>query len=81
MSFVRVRPSRALADDNLDPPVLRAPLGIIGPVGLRVMGDGLRLPPATREDVRAGQIGDVGGVLYDSTRPTDAVWLGREDSR
>jgi hypothetical protein len=24
------------------------------------------------------KVGDVGGVLYDSTRPTDAVWLGRE---
>ena len=33
--------SHALAHDDLDSPVLRASLGVVGPVGLGVVGDGL----------------------------------------
>ena len=31
-----------------------------------------------QDEAQSWKVGDVGGVLYDSTRPTVAVWLGRE---
>ena len=34
-----------------------------------------------QHEAQAWQPGDVGAVLYDSTRPADAVWLGRDESR
>lgn len=33
------------------------------------------------DEAQGWKIGDVGGVLYDSARPTEAVWLGREETR
>jgi uncharacterized protein DUF3592 len=32
-----------------------------------------------QDEAQRWKTGDVGGVLYDSARPTEAVWLGRED--
>jgi uncharacterized protein DUF3592 len=34
-----------------------------------------------QDEAQRWKTGDVGRVLYDSARPTEAVWLGREDSR
>ena len=34
-----------------------------------------------QDEAQRWKPGDVGGVLYDSARSTEAVWLGREDSR
>jgi hypothetical protein len=34
-----------------------------------------------QDEAQGWKVGDVGGVLYDSARPTEAVWLGREETR
>jgi hypothetical protein len=34
-----------------------------------------------QDEAQGWTVGDVGGVLYDSARPTEAVWLDREETR